>query len=326
MRAYYPVIAGVVLALPASAADIAIKVEIPRLAVAEYHRPYVAIWIERPDQSVAANLAVWYDVKLKNNEGTKWLKDMRQWCAGPAMNWRCPTARQADARAGRSAAERRRWPAAAGSAGSRPPARSAAQMLRIASGHPDGRDSAPKGEHELGQLSSPSAPDDPPAHRRPGASPCAFQTRIAAAHITSPCRSRPRPTARLLPSATVLSGRTSGMVDAGPGWHERCGSRPQVRFDDSSAKPRTGDRPPPSTFDVKLTGRHLPAAVVSTGLFKPGRRTARTSAGEDARRSRRGAGTPQAARDPVAEPDGSSRPASRPTPSEADGQGWNWRP
>ena len=79
MRAYYPAMAGVVLALPASAADIAIKVEIPRLAVAEYHRPYVAIWIERPDQSVAANLAVWYDVKLKNNEGTKWLKDMRQW-------------------------------------------------------------------------------------------------------------------------------------------------------------------------------------------------------------------------------------------------------
>ena len=28
---------------------------------------------------MAANLAVWYDVKLKNAEGTKWLKDMRQW-------------------------------------------------------------------------------------------------------------------------------------------------------------------------------------------------------------------------------------------------------
>lgn len=67
------------LTLPAAAADIAVKVEIPRLTVAEYHRPYVAVWIERPDQSVAANLAVWYDVKLKNNEGTKWLKDMRQW-------------------------------------------------------------------------------------------------------------------------------------------------------------------------------------------------------------------------------------------------------
>ena len=64
---------------PAAAADMNVKVEIPRLNVAEYHRPYVAIWVERPDQSVAANLAVWYDIKLKDNEGTKWLKDMRQW-------------------------------------------------------------------------------------------------------------------------------------------------------------------------------------------------------------------------------------------------------
>lgn len=63
----------------AAAADMNVKVEIPRLNVAEYHRPYVAIWVERPDQSVAANLAVWYDIKLKDNEGTKWLKDMRQW-------------------------------------------------------------------------------------------------------------------------------------------------------------------------------------------------------------------------------------------------------
>ena len=66
-------------ASPLAAAEIKVKVELPKLAVAEYHRPYVAIWIEKPDQTVAANLAVWYDVKLKENEGTKWLKDMRQW-------------------------------------------------------------------------------------------------------------------------------------------------------------------------------------------------------------------------------------------------------
>jgi len=72
--------AGAGLAVsPVAAAEIKVKVEVPKLTVAEYHRPYVAIWIEKPDQSVAANLAVWYDVKLKDNEGTKWLKDMRQW-------------------------------------------------------------------------------------------------------------------------------------------------------------------------------------------------------------------------------------------------------
>jgi hypothetical protein len=64
---------------PAAASDLELKIEIPRMTVAEYHRPYVAIWVEGADQAVAANLAVWYDVKLKNNEGTKWLKDMRQW-------------------------------------------------------------------------------------------------------------------------------------------------------------------------------------------------------------------------------------------------------
>ena len=67
------------LAWPAVAADLTLKVEIPRLSVAEYHRPYVAIWIEKADQSFAGNLAVWYDIKLRNNEGTKWLKDMRAW-------------------------------------------------------------------------------------------------------------------------------------------------------------------------------------------------------------------------------------------------------
>ncbi len=60
-------------------ADLAVKFEIPQLQVAEYHRPYVAMWLERADQSVAANLAVLYDVKKKDNGGTKWVKDLRTW-------------------------------------------------------------------------------------------------------------------------------------------------------------------------------------------------------------------------------------------------------
>ncbi|MFZ6731081.1 DUF2271 domain-containing protein [Undibacterium sp. Ji42W] len=66
-------------ALNAVAADLTLKVEVPRLNVAEYHKPYVAIWLEKPDQTFAGNLAVWYDLKKRDNEGTKWLKDMRQW-------------------------------------------------------------------------------------------------------------------------------------------------------------------------------------------------------------------------------------------------------
>jgi hypothetical protein len=60
----------------AAAADLSVSVEIPQLPVAEYHRPYVAVWIEGPDQNIAANLAVWYQLR---GDHTKWLPDLRQW-------------------------------------------------------------------------------------------------------------------------------------------------------------------------------------------------------------------------------------------------------
>jgi hypothetical protein len=63
-------------ALSAPAADLSVSVEIPNLPVAEYHRPYVAVWIEGADQAIAANLAVWYQVR---GDHTKWLPDLRQW-------------------------------------------------------------------------------------------------------------------------------------------------------------------------------------------------------------------------------------------------------
>jgi hypothetical protein len=58
------------------AAELALTVESPSLPVAEYHRPYVAIWVEGADQAIAANLAVWYQVR---GDHTKWLPDLRQW-------------------------------------------------------------------------------------------------------------------------------------------------------------------------------------------------------------------------------------------------------
>lgn len=67
-----------VMAAPLYAAEMEVSVEVPRLTVAEYHRPYVAIWIENAEGHVA-DLSVWYDLKLRDREGEKWLKDMRQW-------------------------------------------------------------------------------------------------------------------------------------------------------------------------------------------------------------------------------------------------------
>jgi len=74
---------SLVLTLPlvsgwAMAADLSVKFDLPQLNVAEYHKPYVAIWLERADQSVAANLAVLYDLK-KDAAGDKWVKDLRTW-------------------------------------------------------------------------------------------------------------------------------------------------------------------------------------------------------------------------------------------------------
>jgi len=66
-------------ATPALAAEATISIDIPRLTVAEYHRPYVAVWLERVEDGQVTNLAVWYDTKQKDGEGTKWLKDLRQW-------------------------------------------------------------------------------------------------------------------------------------------------------------------------------------------------------------------------------------------------------
>jgi hypothetical protein len=68
------------LTMPAYAAQLDISVEIPQLNVAEYHRPYVAIYLEGADQKVAANLSVWYQQRdTAEGHGTKWLPDLRQW-------------------------------------------------------------------------------------------------------------------------------------------------------------------------------------------------------------------------------------------------------
>jgi hypothetical protein len=79
MQKMIPFAITTLLGSSAMAAELVVKVEVPKLTVAEYHRPYVAVWIERPDQTWVGNLTVWYDLKKRNNEGTKWLKELRQW-------------------------------------------------------------------------------------------------------------------------------------------------------------------------------------------------------------------------------------------------------
>ncbi len=80
MRVQLTIALSGLLALPVQAAEFDVSVQIPQLKVAEYHRPYVAVYVEGADGKAAANLAVWYMSKdTSEGHGTKWLPDLRQW-------------------------------------------------------------------------------------------------------------------------------------------------------------------------------------------------------------------------------------------------------
>ncbi|TCM33720.1 MULTISPECIES: DUF2271 domain-containing protein [Novosphingobium] len=73
-----PALVAGTIATPAAAATV--SVTIPRINVAEYHRPYVVGWLEPAAGGPARTVFVWYDVKKAGREpGTKWLADLRTW-------------------------------------------------------------------------------------------------------------------------------------------------------------------------------------------------------------------------------------------------------
>lgn len=72
-------LAAAAAAAPVSAGDLQVQFEIPRLRVAEYHNPYVAVWLEDANGKAVANLDVWYDTDLRGDDPRKWLPDMRTW-------------------------------------------------------------------------------------------------------------------------------------------------------------------------------------------------------------------------------------------------------
>ena len=56
-----------------------LEITLPNLNVAEYHAPYVAAWLADERGKRVVDIAVWYDTDMANNEGEKWLKDLRMW-------------------------------------------------------------------------------------------------------------------------------------------------------------------------------------------------------------------------------------------------------
>jgi hypothetical protein len=69
------------LAAPGLATTVDVSVTLPQLKVAEYHRPYVAIYLEQAGQPTARTVQVWYQQPRPNEResGTKWLRDLRGW-------------------------------------------------------------------------------------------------------------------------------------------------------------------------------------------------------------------------------------------------------
>ncbi|KTR85200.1 hypothetical protein GGR39_000915 [Novosphingobium fluoreni] len=73
-----PLLAATTMAVPAAAATVSVTV--PRINVAEYHKPYVVGWLEPVAGGEAKTVFVWYDLKKGGREpGTKWLADLRTW-------------------------------------------------------------------------------------------------------------------------------------------------------------------------------------------------------------------------------------------------------
>lgn len=61
-------------------ATLDIEVEVPKLDVVEYHKPYVAGWIEDENHQLTEHVFVWYQMPKKGQKkGEKWLKDLRRW-------------------------------------------------------------------------------------------------------------------------------------------------------------------------------------------------------------------------------------------------------
>lgn len=65
---------------PAAAASLTLQVTLPDVTAASYYRPYLAAWVEKADnKTVMGTLAVWYDTRLRDNQGRGWLRNLRTW-------------------------------------------------------------------------------------------------------------------------------------------------------------------------------------------------------------------------------------------------------
>ena len=81
MRITYSFMAtgAALLAGPAVAATADLTITVPRIDIAGYHKPYVAVWLQQPGAATGRTLALWYNFTNRENGGQKWLRELRSW-------------------------------------------------------------------------------------------------------------------------------------------------------------------------------------------------------------------------------------------------------
>lgn len=57
-----------------AAPKMTVDLTLPEITEGQYHRPYVAVWVENAQGQPVKTLSLWVW-----NEGYKWLKDIRRW-------------------------------------------------------------------------------------------------------------------------------------------------------------------------------------------------------------------------------------------------------
>ena len=87
MRSFLPALTFTALSVgPAAAADLKVSFETPRLKTAQYHQPYVVIWLENAGHDRTLDLALFYSQR----GGDSWLKDLRTWWRKGGRDVRLP--------------------------------------------------------------------------------------------------------------------------------------------------------------------------------------------------------------------------------------------
>lgn len=74
MRKFFGILALMLCSLAAQAQQLEVSFELPNFDTANYHKPYVAIWLESKEQN--QTLMLWH---MKKSKKDKWLKDIRRW-------------------------------------------------------------------------------------------------------------------------------------------------------------------------------------------------------------------------------------------------------